>query len=154
MKTGPATIDKPMVQILRLQARRNAFPGEYWRYSQLCEPFDLFANESMGPMTAMFGRGKNDIGLRGNSTCNRFHCHTPVQPSMSKRRCRRTMTVLLELNPPILMRDAPVSDAIWKTLAIATTILAAASSRVQTQADLTASANANAHINAQVLPSQ
>jgi len=47
-----------------------------------------------------------------------------------------------------------VSDAMWKTLAIATTILAAASSRVQAQADLTASANAIAHINAQVLPSQ
>ena len=36
------------------------------------------------------------------------------------------------------MRDALGSDAMWKTLAIATTIFAAASSRVQTQTDLTA----------------
>ena len=42
----------------------------------------------------------------------------------------------------------------WKTLAIATTIFAAASSRVQAQTDLTAYADANAHINAQALPSQ
>ena len=41
----------------------------------------------------------------------------------------------------------------WKALAIATTILAAASSRVQAQTDLTAYADANGYINVQALPS-
>ena len=41
----------------------------------------------------------------------------------------------------------------WKALAKATTVLAAASYRVQAQTDLTAYADANGYINVQALPS-
>ena len=41
----------------------------------------------------------------------------------------------------------------WKAPAIATTVLAAASYRVQAHTDLTAYADANGYINVQALPS-
>jgi len=39
--------------------------GEYWRYTQLCEPFDLSVNEFMGRMTAMFGMGQEGYWPKG-----------------------------------------------------------------------------------------
>ena len=99
----------------------------------------------------LFGIGQEkDIGLRGNSTCNRYHCHAPVSLV-----CRKTVPpdVPSKLSLPSPYARCSRSDAMWKAPAIATTILAAASSRVQAQTDLTAYADANGYINVQALPS-
>jgi hypothetical protein len=51
-----------MVEILSLEPRAMHSAGEYWRYTKLCEPFDVLADKFMVPLTD--GRDASGITVR------------------------------------------------------------------------------------------
>jgi len=64
-----------MIQVLSLEPVAMPSAGEYWRYTELREPFDVLADESVVPLTAggdarrhygpaVFGRDQGNIGLK------------------------------------------------------------------------------------------
>ena len=67
---GPPTTLEPMSQVLGLQQSAMHSARECWRYTKLCEPFDLPPYEFMGPMTVRCSRSVILVRDRRGSDTN------------------------------------------------------------------------------------